>query len=43
MPILTYSNLKTNVLNLSIDLVKCITFDDGGEGGGCGEENELKL
>ena len=28
---------------MSIDLVKCITFDDGGEGGVGGEENVLKL
>ena len=45
---LLQSNQKSNALNLSIDLVKCITFDDvrlgvGGGGGGGGGENELKL
>ena len=32
MPIFTYSNLKNKRINVLIDLVKCITFDDGGKG-----------
>ena len=42
MPILTYSNLKNKRIKFVDRFGKCITFDNGGEGGG-GEENELKL